>query len=174
MAAGGRFAAVMASPVGKLGLCVRGGALCELVFLSPRHREVRPAGAEAALIQRALLTYFEDPEQPLAVPVQLAGTAFQRRVWRALSLIPCGKIMTYGALAACLGSGARAVGNACRSNPVPILVPCHRVVASNGIGGFAGDRQGGRVAIKHRLLEHEGVEIGNWRPHLQSVICAGP
>ena len=73
---------------------------------------------------------------------------------------------TYGALAEKLGTSARAVGNACRHNPVLILVPCHRVVARNGLGGFAGDVDGRLVDIKRRLLAHEGVEIDVARPHM--------
>ncbi len=172
MACNGKFAAVFASPVGKLGICMDGKALCRLVFLSARYSEIAPACEEAACIQRCLQAYFEDPGQPPAVDVQVSGTPFQHRIWRGLRSIPAGRIMTYGGLAACFGTSARAVGNACRNNPVPIVVPCHRVVARDGIGGFAGDRQGRLVAVKHRLLEHEGVEIGNWHPHLLSVIGA--
>ncbi len=76
------------------------------------------------------------------------------------------QVTTYGDLAGKLGSSARAVGNACRRNPVPILVPCHRVVARNGLGGFAGDSDGRLVDIKKRLLAHEGVEIGLARPNI--------
>lgn len=174
MSATPQYAAVFASPVGKLGIRMQGKALCQLVFLSARYTEREPASEAAADVLHSLRAYFDDPRQGPAVDVRLAGSQFQRRVWRALCSIPCGKIMTYGGLAACLGSSARAVGNACRSNPVPIVVPCHRVVARNGIGGFAGDRHGRLVAVKQRLLEHEGVEIGAWHPHLQSVISDEP
>ncbi len=82
------------------------------------------------------------------------GTKFQRAVWTGISTIPKGKVLTYGELAERVGypGAARAVGQACGSNPIPLLIPCHRVVASNGIGGFGGD-----IKLKKRLLEAEGV-----------------
>lgn len=85
------------------------------------------------------------------------GTAFQKRVWRALQKIPAGQVVTYGELAQRLKTSARAIGNACRANPVPLIVPCHRVVAKSGLGGFSGVEQGAPLKIKSALLEHEGV-----------------
>lgn len=83
-----------------------------------------------------------------------SGTEFQRAVWRGVSTIPKGDVLTYGELAERIGypGAARAVGQAVGSNPIPLLIPCHRVVASNGIGGFGGD-----IQLKRRLLEAEGV-----------------
>ena len=72
--------------------------------------------------------------------------------------IPAGKTLSYGVLAKKLDTSARAVGNACRANPVPIIVPCHRVVASNGMGGFMGKRSGSPLDLKHWLLAHERKE----------------
>lgn len=92
---------------------------------------------------------------PRGWPLMPAGTPFQRRVWRALQEIVPGQRLTYGELAARLGTSARAVGGACRANPLPLLVPCHRVVAAHGLGGFAGDREGARLEVKRWLLEHE-------------------
>ena len=82
------------------------------------------------------------------------GTKFQRAVWYGVSTIPKGEVLTYGELAERIGypGAARAVGQAVGSNPIPLLIPCHRVVASNGIGGFGGD-----INLKRRLLEAEGV-----------------
>ncbi|GMQ87172.1 MAG: methylated-DNA--[protein]-cysteine S-methyltransferase [Gammaproteobacteria bacterium] len=155
------FDAVFASPVGRLGICVQGKTLSQLEFLSGQYR-LRPAQcAECSRVQQSILGYFDNPYGSLEVDVQLLGTLFQRKVWRALRLIPAGKVMTYGALAERLGTSARAVGNACRRNPVPIVIPCHRVVAQHGPGGFAGDRQGRLVRVKQWLLQAEGVEIRN-------------
>jgi methylated-DNA-[protein]-cysteine S-methyltransferase len=123
---------------------------------------------EASNILCSLRGYFEHSGQAPEVAVQLSGTPFQYRVWQELRSIPIGKTITYGMLAGRLRSGARAVGNACRCNPVPIVVPCHRVVASNGLGGFAGDSQGRLIAVKRWLLEHEGVEIRGRHPHLSA------
>lgn len=84
------------------------------------------------------------------------GTAFQQRVWQAIGEIPFGKTSTYSDIANKIGSGPRAVANACGANQLPILVPCHRVVAKNGLGGFMQGADGG-LAIKKWLLKHEGV-----------------
>jgi len=92
------------------------------------------------------------PDLPLA-PV---GTPFQRRVWAALQAIPPGETRTYGALAAALDSHPRAVAAACRANPWVLLVPCHRAVSAHGPGGFMGATEGWPLALKRRLLEHEG------------------
>ncbi|MEC5386180.1 methylated-DNA--[protein]-cysteine S-methyltransferase [Uliginosibacterium sp. H3] len=85
------------------------------------------------------------------------GTPFQRRVWKAIAEIPAGEIRTYGELSASVGGTARAVGQACGANPFPVVVPCHRVVAKTGIGGFANARDGWLLDTKRWLLKHEGV-----------------
>ena len=168
MGAGRGFAAVVESPMGRLGIEMQGRALSGLVFLSARHGLIEADSEEASNILCSLRGYFEDPGQAPEVAVHLSGTPFQCRVWQELRSIPIGKTITYGALAARLGTGARAVGNACRCNPVPIVVPCHRVVAGNGLGGFAGDSQGRLIAVKRWLLEHEGVEIRGRHPHISA------
>ena len=168
MGAGQGFDAVIASPVGRLGIQMQGKALSRLVFLSARHSLIEADSEQANDVLCALMAYFDNPGQTLEVAVQLSGTPFQHRVWQALRSIPAGKIMAYGALAAHLRSGARAVGNACRSNPVPIVVPCHRVVAGNGLGGFAGDSRGRLVSVKRWLLEHEGIEFRGRHPHISA------
>ena len=106
-----------------------------------------------------LRRYFETGLWSADTPLQLSGTAFQQRVWRSLLAIPAGDVVTYGELAGELKSSARAVGQACRRNPSPIVVPCHRVVAASGLGGFAGVTAGAMSDIKRWLLHHEGVEL---------------
>jgi methylated-DNA-[protein]-cysteine S-methyltransferase len=104
---------------------------------------------------RQLRAYFTDPHYCFHLKLDFGeASAFQRRVWAALQEIPAGRVMTYGYLAARLGTSARAIGAACRSNPIPIIVPCHRVVAAQGLGGYMGGRG---LAYKHWLLHHEGV-----------------
>ena len=168
MGAGQAFDAVIDSPVGRLGIQMRGKALSRLLFLSGRYGLIEADSDQASHVVSSLEAYFENPRQVADVDVQLCGTPFQRRVWQGLWSIKPGKIMTYGDLAARLRSGARAVGNACRSNPVPILIPCHRVVAGSGLGGFAGDSHGRLVSVKRWLLQHEGVEIGGRHPHIRA------
>ena len=101
--------------------------------------------------------FFASPEQPFTLALDLQGSVFQRRVWQALTQIAAGQTLTYGELATRLGSGARAVGNACRHNPVSIIVPCHRVVSAAGIGGYSGSVGGREIDRKHWLLRHEGI-----------------
>ncbi|MCP3670591.1 MAG: methylated-DNA--[protein]-cysteine S-methyltransferase [Gammaproteobacteria bacterium] len=113
-----------------------------------------PAALEA---QRQLQRYFRDNAVGFSLPLQLLGTDFQKRVWHALTRISRGRVRTYGEIASELNTSPRAVGNACRANPVPLLVPCHRVISASGIGGFAGATRGRHLEIKRWLLQHEGV-----------------
>lgn len=101
--------------------------------------------------------YFADGRHRLHLPVAVSGTAFQERVWKALSGIAPGRPLTYGALAAALGSGPRAVGGACAANLVPVLVPCHRVISRSGIGGYSAGSGDGDPRFKEWLLRHEGA-----------------
>ena len=105
-----------------------------------------------------ILAYLQRPHQAFSLPAQLAGSAFQQKVWLAIYAIPLGQTLTYSELAAQLQSGPRAVANACGANRLPLLIPCHRVVAKNGLGGFMrGDKNG--LSIKRWLLSHEGVHV---------------
>ncbi len=122
--------------------------------------EFRPAitdcpNALGETVCKSLQRWFEGGVWPQGIPLQLSGTAFQKKVWEALLDIPSGETRTYGDLARQLQSGSRAVGGACRRNPVPLLVPCHRVVAANGDGGFAGHTDGFWMSTKRWLLAHE-------------------
>lgn len=105
-----------------------------------------------------ILAYLQQPHQAFSLPAQLAGSAFQQKVWLAILAIPLGQTRTYSELAAQLQSRPRAVANACGANRLPLLIPCHRVVAKNGLGGFMrGDKNG--LSIKRWLLAHEGVHV---------------
>jgi methylated-DNA-[protein]-cysteine S-methyltransferase len=153
------FALVMDSPLGKLGVALDDGFICRIDFL-PVQTRVRPATMQIARqVERALEHYFLRSDKGFNLPLRLQGTAFQQRVWQALQGIPCGEMRTYGELAAQLASGARAVGNACRRNPVPVIVPCHRVVGAHGIGGYSGHTAGRELQRKRWLLAHEAAPI---------------
>lgn len=130
-------------------------ALVDVSFLGDTAALHVPRTPAAKKICRQLRSYFANPRLSFHLPLTLSGTDFQRRVWRALQRIPAGRTLCYGALARKLSTSARAVGNACRANPVPIVIPCHRVVASNGAGGFMGKRSGHALRLKRWLLEHE-------------------
>jgi methylated-DNA-[protein]-cysteine S-methyltransferase len=150
---------VIDSPIGKLGICERDRQLTRLDYL-PDSRRLKPATTDfGQRICSELAAYFADPGYRFALPVAAQGTVFQQRVWQQLTRIPAGTVRTYGELAARLGSGARAVGNACRHNPVSIVVPCHRVVGAGGLGGYSGKTAGPGLERKRWLLQHEGVVI---------------
>jgi len=145
---------VLDTPMGSVGISWKSNVLTR-VDLDP----AGPADPEAGLppaIKEALDAYFQDGFRSFDLLLDLRGTPFQCRVWEALRAIPPGQTVTYGALARRLGTSPRAVGGACRANPFPIVVPCHRVVGVGGLGGFAGDRSGRRLELKRWLLRHEG------------------
>lgn len=105
-------------------------------------------------IGQQLQNYFQHAQTRFSLPLMIQGTGFQQRVWQAIASIPLGQTRTYSQLAESIGSGPRAVANACGANPYPLLIPCHRVVARTGIGGFMqGHPQG--LVIKRWLLAHE-------------------
>lgn len=119
------------------------------------HADV-PRGDDTPLLNRAvhqLNAYFFCGLRAFDLPVAPAGTPFQQAVWQQMQAIPYGEARTYGEIARWLRSAARAVGVACGRNPIPIIIPCHRVVAAGGLGGFSG---AGGVETKHWLLELEG------------------
>jgi O-6-methylguanine DNA methyltransferase len=158
------------SPIGTMLLVSDGVALRALDFEDYEfrlHRLLRLHYGRYALeprplpdaITRPLATYFAGDLAAIdAIPVATGGTAFQRRVWAALRAIPPGSTTNYGSLAAALGKpgASRAVGLANGSNPVGIVVPCHRVIGANGaLTGY-----GGGLDRKRWLLEHEGARLG--------------
>ncbi len=102
--------------------------------------------------KQQLEQYFIDPNFQFSLPLQPNGTAFQRRIWNEINKIPRGTTTTYGAIAKQLRTSAQAVGTACRENPIPIIIPCHRVVGQGGIGGYAGQTEGPLIKLKKALL----------------------
>lgn len=151
-----RYDAVISTPLGKLGIRLEQDALSLLDFVSSSVAHRLPATPAAKRVVAALEAYFADAGREFDLPLLLHGTPFQVRVWRALQAIPVGTVRTYGDLAEQLGSSPRAVGGACRANPVPIIVPCHRVVGASGLGGYSGARGGEWLRTKAQLLAHEG------------------
>ncbi|MCU7905438.1 MAG: methylated-DNA--[protein]-cysteine S-methyltransferase [Candidatus Thiodiazotropha sp. (ex Epidulcina cf. delphinae)] len=132
------------------------GGLKAIEYLSSPQQGYRQEAPGLDRVVDAIEAYLHDPTWRFDLDLILLGTAFQQRVWKALQAIPPGRPLTYGRLAEKIGSGARAVGNACRANPCPLVIPCHRVVGVNGLGGFAGERGGEKLEIKRWLLRHEG------------------
>ena len=145
----------VATPVGVLTLVATGTGLRRVLWADSRPNDVADAPDHAILrlAETELTRYFAGELRRFAVPLDLDGSAFQRRVWTAVAGVPYGQTATYADIARSLGvpRGARAVGSANGRNPVPIVVPCHRLIGSDGaLRGF-----GGGLAVKERLLAHE-------------------
>jgi len=145
------------SPVGRLALEAEGEALSAVRWTNATEKAVgkpSPVLKEAA---RQLERYFGGKLKRFDVPFDQRGTDFQKRVWAMMCEIPYGETATYGGMAMALGSGPRAVGMACGRNSLPIIVPCHRVLASGGReGGYSGGRG---LPTKRKLLALEGVVL---------------
>ena len=148
-----RHALTVATPLGPLQLVSDGSALVGAAFDAPPEPDA-PDGVLRAAAE--LAAYFDGEPTPFTVPVRPEGTPFQRRVWAALTEIPHGRTVGYGALAARLGEpgAAQAVGAANGRNPVAVVVPCHRVVGADGaLVGYAGG-----LARKRALLDLESAQ----------------
>lgn len=150
---------VVEFPRMKVAVRSRDERVTDICYLPPSAAVVPPRthlGEKAAC---QLEAYLANPDARFELPLAIEGTDFQRRLWAALCEIPRGKTLTYGELARRLGApGAamsRAVGQACGDNRLPIVIPCHRVVAANGIGGFAHATRGYLLEAKRWLLAHE-------------------
>jgi methylated-DNA-[protein]-cysteine S-methyltransferase len=155
------YAAKLDAPFAVLGIRTSGGAVTGIEYLPKAERAMAPANALAERACRQLQRYFDDPEFRFALPLAPAGTAFRRKVWDALAGIPVGESRTYGEVARRLHTAPRAVGGACGANPIALVIPCHRVVGSQGsLGGFMGTTHGDPIAIKRWLLAHEGYRFG--------------
>jgi methylated-DNA-[protein]-cysteine S-methyltransferase len=151
------FTMPMETPVGRLVLESDKDRLIG-VWLPTESKTTRGDGHDAPPVLKGaasqLEEYFAHERTEFDIPMELVGTAFQREVWTELSRIPYGETITYGELARRVGrpKGPRAVGQANGRNPIPIIVPCHRVLAGDGIGGY-----GGGLPMKRALLAVEGV-----------------
>ncbi|WOD20717.1 methylated-DNA--[protein]-cysteine S-methyltransferase [Paraburkholderia kirstenboschensis] len=152
------FNAVIDAPFGKVGIRLEGEAVREIVYLPESMQNVAPDTPLARQAVEQIERYFGEASATFELPLAPVGTAFQRRVWQAICEIPPGTVLTYGQLARQLGSVPRAVGQACGANYFPIVIPCHRVVSSSGIGGFAHHAEDGFFRnVKLWLLTHEGL-----------------
>ncbi|MCK8483201.1 methylated-DNA--[protein]-cysteine S-methyltransferase [Aliiroseovarius sp. S2029] len=144
--------AIVQSPVGRLGVVEQAGAICRLAW------ETVPEGVPTPLLREAcaqLSAYFDRRLTRFDLPIRVGGSVFQRAVCEAIAAIPYGQTMTYGEIAEVTGHSAQAVGRACGVNPIPIIIPCHRVMGAGGkLVGFSG---AGGVETKVRLLRLEGA-----------------
>ena len=141
------------TPLGPMTAFEEDGRLVALEWGSP------PPGAESTalltVVKEQLDAYFDKKLRQFDLPFAAEGSIFQKRVWAAMSDIPYGQTLTYADIAEKIGSAPRAIGGACGRNPLPIVVPCHRVLSRNGIGGYSG---ADGIPTKRFLLALESVD----------------
>ncbi|MGR3290962.1 MAG: methylated-DNA--[protein]-cysteine S-methyltransferase [Paracoccaceae bacterium] len=143
--------AVVESPFGQLGVVEDNGAIVRLIWTGEQQGEQTELLLEAC---QQLTAYFAGNITEFDLVLRVEGSDFQREVCRAMQAIPFGETLTYGQIADQLDASPQAVGTACGGNPIPIIIPCHRVLGADSLGGFSG--QGG-VDTKVALLRHEGA-----------------
>ncbi|MEX0368148.1 methylated-DNA--[protein]-cysteine S-methyltransferase [Ruegeria sp. HKCCD8929] len=136
---------------GRLGLLEEDGAITRLVWEGEDDEPDTPLLQEAAAQLRA---YDAGQLRQFDLPLRVNGSEMQRRVCDAMFAIPFGDTLTYGDIASELGYSAQSVGQACGGNPIPVIIPCHRVLGATSLGGFSGD---GGIETKVALLRHEGA-----------------
>ncbi len=145
----------ISTPAGLFVVIMCGDVIVETDWQLDDGIDVVNGSGSACSTQQQLTQYWLNPENTFSIKLLKQGSAFRHKVWAELCQIPFGETITYSALANKIGSAARAVGNACRDNPFPLLIPCHRVVAKSGMGGYSGQTEGELLAIKQRLLAFE-------------------
>lgn len=149
----------MATPFAVLGVHTAGGRLTGIEYLPRGAATLAPLDCFAERVCRQIERYLDDPGFRFDLPFDYRGTDFQCRVWRAIHAIPSGRTLTYVEIARHLRTAPRPVGGACGANRIPLVIPCHRVLGANGIGGFMNARNGFPLEVKRWLLRHEGVNI---------------
>jgi methylated-DNA-[protein]-cysteine S-methyltransferase len=154
------YTIVMATPLPgaqRMGVVIESQRITAIDFLSATVPLRTGDSAFEHRIEQQLSDYLQTPGYFAALPLEPAGSSFQQRVWQALLHIPMGTTISYGALAESLYSSPRAVAGACRANPIPLLIPCHRVVGKSDLGGYMGATTGQSLETKRWLLRHEGA-----------------
>ena len=150
------------TPLGPITVSEEAGRIVALDWGWGRDQSSTPVLAEAAA---QLHAYFDGDLQTFTVPVAPLGGPYRQRVWAALCAIPYGHTRSYAAIAATAGGSPRSIGGANGANPIPIIIPCHRVIATSGIGGYSG---GDGIATKRWLLALEQTSGGS------STLSPGP
>lgn len=153
---------VISSPIGLLSIAASDKGICSIDFLSPRSKlknfsESRRAEELVDLACKELADYFAGRQKHFSVALDVSGTKFQKQVWQQIAKIDFGQSVSYGAIAKAIKNPAasRAVGGAVGANPIPIIIPCHRVMGSTGqLTGYSG---GNGIPTKKKLLILEGI-----------------
>lgn len=149
-----QYDAVISAPFGAVAISIQDDFLVKVELLPQARPEQAATSPFVQQVVQQIGAYLNNPHVSLDIPIAVHGTPFQKRVWRAIAAIPSGETLTYGELADKVGSGPRAVANVCGANHVPLVIPCHRVLAKGGLGGFMrGNTEG--LKVKQWLLDHE-------------------
>ncbi|MEO7464845.1 MAG: methylated-DNA--[protein]-cysteine S-methyltransferase [Nitrosospira sp.] len=152
------YQAKFATPFAVLGIRIEEDWLTDIEYLPQDTSLLPPQNLLAAEVCNQLQAYLADPAFVFDLSLHIGGTTHQRRVWNTIRNIPSGATLCYADIATKLHSAPRAVGQACGANRLPIVIPCHRVIARNGgLGGFMNASDGVPLTIKRWLLHHEGV-----------------
>ncbi len=155
------FSAIVEAPFGAIGVRTEAGDVKELVYLPSSFDAKAATDPLAERAARQIAQYLDDPDFRFDLPLAQVGTAYQHKVWKTIAAIPRGDVLTYGEVAKLIRSAPRAVGQACGANWFPLVIPCHRVTAAGGLGGFShhDDETGFHLGVKRWLLRHEGVAL---------------
>ena len=146
-------------PKFKVGVATRDGVVTQIKYLPLSTPSIAARNELAKRAERQLQGYRSDPNTRFDMPVVIEGSDLQKAVWRAMCAIPRGKTRTYGELARELGTDPREIGQCCGDNRLPLVIPCHRIVAADGIGGFGHATSGYLIEVKRWLLAHEAGEF---------------
>ncbi len=152
------YQAKFVTPFAVLGICTDRDWLTGIDYLPPDTSALVPQNTLAKEVCRQLQEYLADSDYVFDLSLHIDGTPHQRRVWQSIQEIPSGATTSYAEIAKQLRSSPRAVGGACGANRIPLVIPCHRVIAKNGqLGGFMNATDGHPITIKRWLLHHEGA-----------------
>lgn len=162
------FHAKYPTPFALLGIRTVGDLVTDIEYLPVAAAPLAPTTKLAERACKELEHYLDDPEYLPKIPYEYVGTPFQCKVWKTINAIPAGHTLTYVDVARALRTAPRPVGGACGANRLPIVIPCHRVVSTNGIGGFMNSRSADALKIKRWLLRHEG-----WSGTFEPVVISG-
>jgi methylated-DNA-[protein]-cysteine S-methyltransferase len=157
-----QYDALINTQFGAIAISAHGNQLAiELLTESPSPQNQTSSHPQVAKAYTQITHYLENSVKDFDLTYIPDGTAYQQKVWQAIAAIPFGETRTYGQLARMIGSGPRAVANACGANMLPVIIPCHRVIAQNGLGGFMQSKTDG-LRVKKWLLAHEGIDISRY------------
>lgn len=147
--------AIIQTPIAKFGLYAKGDVLIKAEWVLDKRSVRQPETEFLGNILQQLINFWQGSLLFYSAPMLRQGTVFRNKVWEELCRIPAGQTRTYADLSAILVSSPRAIGGACRHNPFPLLIPCHRVVSTSGLGGYSGETIGELPGIKQKLLALE-------------------